>query len=282
MEFTKMSSTGISYIILDNLNNNIEQLKKNKKKLTMLNDENYGIGSKGIIFIEKSDIADFKIEVFNKNGIITNINGNDLLCVARYLYENKLTDKLDLKIETSSFISNITIVKKDNNINNILINMGKPNFTPKCIPVLTEKNIFINERLKISNYEYNAACVLMVNPYVVILEKFIDTVSLNRLNPYFQYHQIFPNKINVAFAEVIENRMIKLRTLEKGGGEVNSSGSASCATSVIYSINKKIKRNTEIIVEQKGGEFGVTYSDDDNVILKGNSKIICKGKILVK
>lgn len=280
MKFVKMESLGNDYIIIDNTTNDKEKLKENKSKLIKLSDRNFGIGSNGIIFIEKNTKNNYRIEIFNKDGTIAKTSGNGILCVAKYLYSKKLVEE-KFNLETYGKNYEVTLNIKNKEIEEIKINMGRPSFDPRLIPVLTDKNIFINEKIRVLGKNYIVTGVSIGNPHVVVFDKNVDMLDINNIGPYFQSHYKFPDKINVVFEE-IRNGKIKIRTYEKGNDETKSCGSAACAAVVAATLNNMIKKDNEMIVEQLGGNLKITYQDNEDIILKGNAKKVYKGKILIK
>lgn len=275
MKFTKMESLGNDYIIIDNIKNDKNTLKGNKSKLINLSNRNFGIGANGIIFIEKNN--NYKIEIFNKDGTNAKTSGNGILCVANYLYSKKLVNK-KFNIEVYGTVYEVLLNIKNEKLEEISINMGKPSFDPRLIPVLTEKNIFINEKLKVLDKEYIVTGISVGNPHLIVFDKSIDLLDINNIGSYFQSHYKFPNKINIVFLESKTNNL-KIRTYEKGNEETKSCGSAACAAVVAATLNDIVKKDTEIIVEQKGGNLKVMYQNNDDLILKGNAKKVYKGKI---
>lgn len=280
MKFIKMQALKNDYIIINNVQNNLETLKENKRKLITLCDRNLGVGANGIIFLEKAKIADYKITIFNKDATVSKTSGNGLLCVAKYLKMNNLIKK-NAMIETTSGINYIEIEGEDY-IKNIIINMNKAGLEPRLIPVLSEKNLFINENINILSRNYKMSCITVGNPYAIIFENNIDTINFNMISRAIQYNYLFPEKVNVVFAQIKDNKTIKIRIYEKGNEETKSCGSAACATVALYSIINNLKKNKEIKVEQKGGNFDISINENEEILLKGNSEYVYKGKILVK
>lgn len=266
-----MESLKSDYIIIDNCYNTIDQLKENKKYLKELCDRNSGIGANGIIFIEKEE--KYLVNVYNRDGTEAKLSGNGLLCATNYLYIKKLVSK-NFIIKSFNYEYEIFIDDE----NNIKINMGKPRFNPKLIPVITDKNIFINEKIYLNNNMYYVTGLSVGNSHLIVSSKNIDNIDLNVVGPLFQNYYIFPDKINIVFSE-INNNDLKIRIYEKGNEETKSCATASCASVVAYTINNIIKKNKDIYVENPGGIFKIKYQDDENIILNGKSKIIYKGKI---
>lgn len=280
MEFYKTESLGNDYIIFDNITNNIEYLKENKKLLKKLNDRNFGVGANGIIFLEESKNADYKISIFNKDLSLAPTSGNAIICVSKYLYEMGYLNSNKILIETNR-INEVSIKKRNNNIESISVNLGVPSLDPKKIPVLTDKNIFINEKVKILNNDYQVSCLSIGNSHAIFFGRDINDLNLNYIGPYFGYHYKFPDKINITLAEM-KNNNLNIRIYEDGIGETKSCGTASAASVVAAYYNNKINKNEIIKVVQPGGVFDVIYNNNDETIISGNAKIIYKGKVLLK
>lgn len=276
MKFIKMESLGNDYIIIDNTKNDKEKLIENKNKLIKLSNRNFGIGANGIIFIEK-DLMGYKAKIFNSDGTSVKTSGNGIICVARYLYDKKLVkENFDVNIDDKFYNIHINFLSDE-----VTVNMGKPNLNSKLIPVITEKNIFVNEKIKVLGKNYIVSAITVGNPHIVVRTKNIDLLDIDKLGLSFQQHYKFPYKVNIVFEEII-NKKIKIRTYEKGNLETKSCGSAACAAVVSATINNDISKNCETLVEQLGGNLKVTYKNNEDIILKGNCKKVYKGKILVK
>lgn len=278
LDFIKMQATGNNYIYIDCIKNNLEDYN-----LSLLSKEisnpNYGIGSDGLILIYKSQEADARMIMYNKDGSEGHMCGNGIRCVGKYIYENYF-QKNKLLIETNSGIKEIQIITKNDYIIDIVVNMGIPIFSNKYIPVNLDDEITINKKIIFDNNEFYINCVSIGNPHTVIFVENVDSINVNYLGKIIQESDIFPNKCNVNFVQLLGNNKIKMRVFERGSGETLSCGTGACASVVIGVINKFLDFGKEVEVELEGGKLYIIYKD--NIYMRGPAETICYGKYLVK
>lgn len=278
IDFIKMHGTGNNYIYIDCIKNNY-----NEYNFSLLSEEisnqNYGIGSDGLILICKSEKADAKMIMYNKDGSEGSMCGNGIRCVAKYVYENYKKNET-LFIETKSGIKKIKIILNNEHVISIIVDMGIPIFSSEDIPTTFKDKIIINKKIKIKNNELHINCVSVGNPHVVIFVKNIDNYDIEHFGNLIQKSSFFPNSCNVSFVQIINKTKIKIRVFERGSGETFSCGTGACASVVIATINKYINENEEIEVELKGGKLYIIYNN--NIYMKGPAEIICYGKYIVK
>lgn len=273
LNFIKMQGTGNNYIYIDCLDKEIENYDFSILS-KQISDVNYGIGSDGLIIISKSNIADAKMLIFNKDGSEGEMCGNGIRCVGKYIYD-KYLKKDNILIETKSGVKRIMIEE-----NNITVEMGYPIFNPKNIPVLLNDDIILNKEIIINNKKYYINCVSMGNPHTVIFVEDVEKIDIEQIGKLIQSNNIFPHSCNVEFVEVINKNKIKMRVYERGSGETYSCGTGACASVVMGVFNNLLSYNEEIEVNLKGGTLYITYNDE--VYMKGPAEYICEGKYLVK
>ena len=171
INFTKMHGIGNDYVYI----NDTESIIKNPNELSKkISDRHFGIGSDGLILIRNSDIADFKMSMFNADGSEAQMCGNGIRCVAKYVYDNKLTNKKSLKIETLAGIKTLELNVQDGQVFEVTVDMGEPILEPRKIPVNSNLKEFINQEIKVNDTNYFATCVSMGNPHTIIFVKDVD------------------------------------------------------------------------------------------------------------
>ena len=264
LEFTKMHGIGNDYIYIDVTKN--KDLKEIFTRYSIgalvryLSNRNFGIGGDGVIFIEKSMIADFKMRKFNSDGTESEMCGNGIRCFAKYIYDQKLTGKDILKIET---LAGIKEVKKEKHIlepsketiEQYVVNMGKPIISGNLSISVLDKNIQLTK-------------ILIGNPHAVIFTKDIENIPIKKYGPLIENHKYFPQKTNVEFVEILENNLIKMRVWERGSGETFACGTGSCAAVVAGVSNNLIKRDVKVLL--KGGELDINWDEKtNNIYMKG-------------
>ncbi len=275
--FTKMNGLGNDYIYF----NCFEQSIQNPEKLSIkLSNRNFGIGADGIILVCPSDVADAKMVMFNADGSEGKMCGNGVRCVGKFLYDYNIVenDTEKVTIETLSGIKILNTVKENNVIVGFTVDMGKPILNPKYIPVISDKEKILDEKILIDNKEYEITCVSMGNPHCIVFTNNIDEIELEKIGPKFENNKIFPERTNTEFVEVIDDNTIKMRVWERGSGETLACGTGACAV-VVAAVEKGIcSKNADIRVKLKGGDLMIKYADD-TVFMTGPAVNVFEGSI---
>lgn len=276
MKFTKMHGIGNDYIYF----NCFEETIKNPGELSIkLSDRHFGVGGDGIVLILPSNRADFRMRMFNADGSEGKMCGNASRCVGKYLYEKGLTKKRSIKLETLSGIKILDLNVVNEKVVSVKVNMGKPILVAKKIPVISDKEEVIDRELIINKEKYNITCISMGNPHCVVFMDNIHELNLEKLGPYFEKNEIFPDRINTEFVEIINSNYIKMRVWERGSGETLACGTGACASVVASIINGYCKRDSDIKVELLGGELIINYTLQGDVYMNGPAKFVYEGII---
>lgn len=277
LKFTKMHGTGNDYVYV----NGFEEKLDNPSEISKLvSDRHFSIGSDGLIIVAPSDVADVRMIMFNSDGSEGKMCGNGIRCVAKYAYDHNITDKKEMTIETASGIKTIKVTVNDNNkVDYAIVNMGKAILKPKDIPMLYEGDSFIAKELVINGNTYVATAVSMGNPHMIIFTNGIDNLKLDEIGPYFENLEIFPEKVNTEFVEVIDEHNFKMRVYERGTGETMSCGTGTCAVTVAAVLNGFAKYGEELNIHIRGGILKDTYYEDGTVIMKGLAIHVFDGEI---
>lgn len=278
IEFFKMHGCGDDFICIDYIKNLVIPKDISTTAIKLCN-RHFGIGGDGIVLILPSEVADCKIRIFNSDGSEESMCGNAIRCVAKYIYDKKYVENVNIKIETLNDIKNLSIEEHNNAISECKADMGKPLFNPKLIPAISTKELIINEKILIDNVVYYITCLFMGNPHCVVFVEDLENLDLNKIGPLFERNNRFPNRINVDFVKVLNNNEISIRAWERGSGETISSGTGACAAVVASILNNYCDYGTEIIVHLIGGILTVKYIKDYNVYLKGPAEFIYEGQI---
>ena len=203
MKFTKMHGIGNDYIYF----NCFEEKIKSPGELSIkLSDRHFGAGGDGIVLILPSDKADFRMRMFNADGSEGKMCGNASRCVGKYLYEKGLTKKTSIKLETLSGIKVLDLKVVNEKVVSVKVNMGKPIVEAKNIPVISDEEEVINRELIINKEKYNITCLSMGNPHCVVFMDNIHNLDLEKIGPYFENNEIFPDRINTEFVEIINEK----------------------------------------------------------------------------
>lgn len=278
VKFTKMHGCGNDYIYVNCFTEKIEEPSVIAKKVS---DRHFGIGSDGLILICPSEIADFKMRMFNADGSEGKMCGNGIRCVAKYVYDNGMTDKEVITVETLSGIKTLQLAVSEGRVQAVTVDMGSPVLTPSQIPVKCEGDRMINQPVSVGGKEYYITCVSMGNPHAVVFtEEEVTALNLEKTGPLFENHEIFPDRVNTEFIHVIDEKTIDMRVWERGSGETLACGTGACASVVACVLNHKTE--DEVLVHLLGGDLEVRYDREKNtVLLTGPAEFICTGEIAI-
>jgi diaminopimelate epimerase len=283
MKFTKMNSAGNDYVYFDCTDGIPEELADNLPQAAIkLSDRHFGVGGDGIVLICRSDVADFKMRMFNNDGSEGKMCGNASICIGKFVYENGLIDRTNFTLETLSGIKSLSVKTFDSKtVLQTSVGMGKAILTPKEIPVISEKDRFINETITLPNgIRYTGTAVSMGNPHFVIFsENEIEEEVFQRDGKLIEFHKAFPERVNTEFVKVISDTHLKMRVWERGTGETLACGTGTCASVVAACLAGYCNREEQVFVEVRGGKLYVTYHDDDTVTLTGFGEVNFIGEV---
>lgn len=273
LKFAKMQGAGNDFIFFDNLDGGITS----PEVLSIIfSNRHYGIGSDGIVLIEESDVADAKMNMYNKDGSKGFIAGNGLRCAGKYLYDNGIVKKSTMTIETPVGIKEIQLFTENDRVKSVKVNMGKAEFASKKIPTTINDDKVIDCPIEIAGETYNVTCVSVGNPHCVVFAPHIDSLNLKEIGPDFEHAKYFPERINTEFVRVVNSRTIRMRVWERGNGETYACGTGACAAVAAACELGLCEKNEDITVKLKGGDLIVNYSDD-GITLTGNTGLIFEG-----
>lgn len=273
MKFTKMHGLGNDYIYI----NAITETVDNPARLAVqMSKKHYGVGADGLILIKQSDIADFKMDMYNADGSRAEMCGNGIRCVAKYVFDNKLTKKTDMLIETLSGVKRVLLEEEEGNAKVVTVEMGKPELQSTKIPVILDKEVIRNEEIEIDGEKYTITCVSMGNPHTILFVDDISSVKLEEIGPKIEMYSIFPNKTNVEFVEVIADNIIRMRVWERGTGITLACGTGACASVVASVLNGYTKRRVEVVLD--GGNLTVDWNESNNMVsMRGPAETVFEG-----
>lgn len=277
MEFTKMQGCGNDYVCVNGFENKID----NPNKLSeIVSDRHFGIGSDGLIVINSSEKADFKMSMYNADGSEGKMCGNGIRCVAKYVYDNKMTDKTTITVETLSGIKTLELNVKNDKVETVKVNMGTPILLPKDVPVVSDKDKVVDEPIVIDDKEYRITCVSMGNPHAITFIENTDDLEIETIGPKFENNPIFPDRVNTEFIQVLDRNTVKMRVWERGSGETFACGTGACATVVACVLNGLT--DDKVTVKLLGGDLFIEYNREENTVyMTGPAKVSFTGKIEV-
>ena len=278
VKFTKMHGLGNDYVYMDVINQKIENRSELAK---FVSDRHFGIGSDGLILICPSEKADFRMQMFNQDGSEAEMCGNGIRCVGKFVYDKGLTNKTTITVETLAGIKTLVMTEKNGKIEAVRVDMGEPILEPKLIPVISEENPVKNLQLKVEDKEFKFTCVSMGNPHAVaFIEEDVNDFDICKYGAKLEVNKAFPNKANIEFINVIDDKTLKMRVWERGAGETLACGTGACASAVAAMLNGYTSR--EVTVHLLGGDLKIEWSKADNhVYMTGTATTVFEGEIEV-
>lgn len=275
MKFTKMQGLGNDYVYV----NCFEEKIENPSELAVkVSDRHFGIGSDGLILIRPSEVADFRMTMFNADGSESEMCGNGIRCVGKYVYDYGLTDQTEVSVETLAGIKYLKFLIKDGKVDMVTVNMGEPILKPELVPVVGEGDSVIDSPIEVDGKEYKMTCVSMGNPHSVVFVDDVDNFPLHEVGPLFEHHKAFPRRVNAEFCQVIDRTHAKMRVWERGTGETLACGTGTCATAVACILNGKTE--DEVTITLLGGDLIIRWDREKNVIyMTGPARVVFDGEI---
>lgn len=277
MRFTKMQGLGNDYVYVNCFQETIENPSEAAIKVS---DRHFGIGSDGLILIKPSEVADFRMDMYNADGSQAEMCGNGIRCVAKYVYDYGLTDQTEISVETLAGIKYLKLQIMDGKVVRITVNMGQPELVPDKIPVQADGDRVVDEPIVVNGVTYKMTCVSMGNPHCIV---FIDDTAnfpLEEIGPIFENHERFPKRVNTEFIQILNRNEVNMRVWERGSGETLACGTGACASAVACVLNGLTE--DEITLHLLGGDLSVRWDREENVVyMTGPAKVVFDGEIVL-
>ncbi|MGN0497193.1 MAG: diaminopimelate epimerase [Lachnospiraceae bacterium] len=275
MKFTKMHGLGNDYVYVNCFKETVDNPAEVSIKIS---DRHFGIGSDGLILIKPSDVADFRMDMYNADGSQAEMCGNGIRCVAKYVYDYGLTDKTGISIETLAGIKYLDLHIENGKAETITVNMGSPILQPDMIPVVSDKDKVVDEPIVVQGKEYNMTCVSMGNPHCIVFVDDTEHLTLEKIGPDFECHKAFPKRVNTEFIQVLDRKTVNMRVWERGSGETLACGTGACASTVACILNGLTE--DEITLHLLGGDLLVRWDREENLVyMTGPATVVFDGEI---
>lgn len=277
MKFTKMHGCGNDYVYVNCLEETVEDPSK---AAIMVSDRHFGIGSDGMILIHPSEKADFRMAMYNADGSEGKMCGNGVRCIAKYVYDNGLTDKTRISLETLGGIKYLDLTVENGRVSMVKVDMGEPVLTAKEIPVIHEKEQVVNEPMEVLGQVWNVTCVSMGNPHAVVFVEDTASLELEKIGPHFEHHPMFPERVNTEFVQVLDRKTVNMRVWERGSGETLACGTGTCASVMACILNGLTE--DEVLVHLLGGDLKIRYDrESGHIFMTGPATTVFTGEIEV-
>lgn len=275
MKFTKMQGLGNDYVYVNCFKETIENPPEMAKKVS---NRNFGIGSDGLIMINPSDVADFEMEMYNADGSRSEMCGNGIRCVGKYVYDYGLTEKEHISVETLAGIKYLDLTVEDGKVKLVKVDMGSPELVPENIPIVADGNRVIDEPINVNGTEYRMTGVSMGNPHAVVYVEDVKGLDIETIGPAFENHERFPNRVNTEFVKVLDQNTVEMRVWERGSGETMACGTGACAVAVACILNGFTE--DKVTVKLLGGDLQIEWDKEaDKVYMTGPAEVSFDGEI---
>lgn len=277
MMFFKMQGLGNDYVYIDCINGKEPIDIKNLTR--KLSNRHFGVGSDGLILLCKSKVADLKMRMFNSDGSEAQMCGNGIRCVAKLAYELGLICEEITTIETLSGIKTLKLNIVKGKVKTVEVDMGAPILEATKIPVSSSDKIEdkkVKAEVKVKNRKIELTCVSMGNPHAVTFVNDIKNFKVAEYGPILENADIFPEKANIEFVEVVDKNNIKMRVWERGSGETLACGTGACSSVVASSLNGYTER--KVNVQLLGGNLEIEWKPNNHVHMTGPAVTVFKGE----
>ena len=274
MKFSKMQGCGNDYVYVNCFT---EEIKDEKELAIKVSNRHFGIGSDGLVLIKPSTIGDFTMHMYNADGSQSEMCGNAIRCVGKYVYDHKMTDKTKLSIETLAGMKYLDLVVNDDTVVEVTVDMGAPILEPENIPVNLPGDSIIEHPIQVDGQEYKITCVSMGNPHAVVFVEDTTSIDIEKLGPKFEHHEVFPNRGNTEFVQILDRKEINMRVWERGSGETYACGTGANASAYACILNGFTE--DEVTVHMLGGDLKIRYDRELNrLFMTGPAVTVFEGE----
>jgi len=278
LAFTKMEGIGNDYIYIDATKDNIQLTPE---QIIKLSDRNFGIGGDGVIFIRKSSQGEFQMDMYNADGSSSEMCGNGIRCVGKYVFDHGLTKNSNPVIETGKGLLTLHLsTDSRGKVNQVTVDMGEPILEPDKIPLVwSGKAPVLLQPLEVEGQTFLFSSVSMGNPHCILYVENADSFPVRDIGSKIENHPLFPRRVNVEFVQILGKDHLYQRTWERGSGETLACGTGACAVAVASHLNGKTGRQVKI--DLRGGSLEIAWTDQGNVLMTGSAREVFSGVVEV-
>jgi diaminopimelate epimerase len=269
-----MHGAGNDYVYIDCFREKAD----NPEELSIrISDRHKGVGSDGLVLIMPSEIADFRMRMFNADGSEAQMCGNASRCIAKYVYDKGYTDKKIITLETKAGVKILELFPENGKVEKVKVDMGEPVLETKKIPVKWDGDTLINQVIDFGTKKYAVTAVSMGNPHAVIFTEGIDRLDLEKIGPKIENHPMFPERVNTEFVEIVSPTYARMRVWERGSGETLACGTGACAVEAAAVLNGKLERKATVSL--LGGDLELEWNAENNhVYMTGDAVTVFEGE----
>jgi diaminopimelate epimerase len=272
LRFTKMHGLGNDFILIDCREKAVsDQLSAAGSLSKRLCHRRFGIGADQVLLLYPSEVADFKMVIYNADGSEVEMCGNGIRCFAKYIWDRGLSGKETLSIETAA-----GIIRPERAGRLVRVDMGEPVLEGRQIPVNLDGRVK-DFPLIIRDKEFKMTVVSMGNPHAVIFVDDVDRFDVKGYGPLIEQHELFPKRTNVEFIQVLGPERIKMRVWERGAGETMACGTGASAAGVASALMGFTGRLVRVLLA--GGELVIEWTEDNHVYMTGPAAEVFEGLV---
>ena len=278
MKFTKMHGLGNDYVYVNCLE---EEIPDRGALAIAVSDRRFGIGGDGLICIDASEKADFSMDMYNLDGSKSQMCGNGIRCVGKYVYDKGLTDKTTLTIESGGEMKTLDLQLAGGKVETVRVDMGAPVLKPADIPIQARGEAFIHQPIEVLGETYHITCVSMGNPHAVTFVEDLGQLNLPLIGPAFEHHPLFPQRVNTEFIQVADRKHLNMRVWERGSGETLACGTGAAASVVAAVLNGLCEE--KVTVHLLGGDLEIHWDrgGTGSVFMTGPAVTVFEGEYVI-
>ena len=274
MKITKMQGLGNDYIYINCLEEKVGDPAALARRIS---DRHFGVGSDGLVLILPCTEADFRMRMFNADGSEAEMCGNASRCVGKYLYDNGLTDREEIRLMTGAGLKVLQLTVRNGKTERVRVDMGAPILEAASIPVDLPGNRIVGAPIEAGGRQYSMTCVSMGNPHAVIFVDDADWFDVHGVGAQIEVHPLFPRRTNVEFVTVKDRTHLRMRVWERGSGETLACGTGACATLAAGVLNGLCERKA--VLELNGGPLTVEWDAvTDHIFQEGPAEFVFTGE----
>ena len=252
LAFTKMHGLGNDFVMIDAVRQDIQLTEAQVRYLA---DRNFGVGCDQLLVVEPAQApgVDFRYRIFNADGGEVEQCGNGARCFARFVFDQGLTDKREIRVETKKGI----ITPRLEADGNVTVDMGVPVMNPADVPFISDSDAWV-QPLDVAGTAVAITAVSMGNPHAVQVVADVDTAPVAEQGPLIEHHPRFPARVNAGFLQIVDAHRVRLRVFERGAGETLACGTGACAAVVAGILRELVV--SPVTVETRGGELTIAWN----------------------
>ena len=270
-----MHGCGNDYIYVNAFSETVEDPSAVSMRLS---DRHFGVGGDGLVLIRPSEKADFFMDMYNADGSRSEMCGNAIRCVGKYVHDRGLTDKTVVTIETLAGIKTLWLTLEGGAVSSVRVCMGAPKLACAEIPVADNAPTFLRRTIEVRGRQWQVNAVNTGNPHCVVFTEDPYALDLTQLGPAFEYHPMFPKRANIEFVKRIDHDTLKMRVWERGSGETLACGTGACASLVVSALLGKTGPAADVLLS--GGKLRVEWDRRDNLLyMTGPAAFVFDGEV---